>query len=95
MVALEREFYGCNISVPWSKLDSILEYRTALKRIFSDRLDCNGSYHWLEEAVYPIDFEPEAIEELIEADDEFWEQYRANKWRYPECYLLVLAANSD
>ena len=95
MVMLEKEFFGSQLYVGSSPLQGIIDYRNALKSIFSCRLDCDRSYGWLEEAAYPIDFSKEAIEELIEADDDFIREYEARKWCYPLCHLLVLTANSD
>lgn len=95
MVTLEKNFFGSQISTSRGPLEDVIGYRDALKSIFSDKIDCNGSFRWLEEAIYPIDFTAEAIEALIDADKEFRQRYDKLEWCYPHCDLLVLTANSD
>ena len=80
----------------WSAphLSTILEYRKQLSEIQFPRwkfdLDCNRSYHWFREAVYPMDCFTGALsavcEDKIPDDFDYWcEGFKPPTW---SCFIL-------
>jgi hypothetical protein len=45
-------------------LDDVMAYEAVLKALVHPNLSCNNCYQYLEEAIYPVDFTPEAMAAL-------------------------------
>jgi len=99
MAELEKKWLDSNAGLFGNSLDSILEYRADLKRLFG--ADCNGCHEGFEEAIYPVDIEflpklaadawPKDLDELIEWESG-WQRTIGCVGRWN---LWILAQNSD
>lgn len=104
MIRLEAEWYASNVG--WfhgPTLTVAREYRDSLKKFLGEAFDCDHSYRYFNEAIYPIDCSREllsriSIDDLPESFGDFFED---KEWPFTRlggferAELYVLGANSD
>ncbi len=104
MVRLEAEWFESNIG--WNDypiLTAALAYRDSLRQIFGEGFDCDQSYAWFNEAIYPIDCSRELLARICTdtLPNTFGDYFEDTGYPYymldgfDRAELYILGANSD
>jgi hypothetical protein len=64
IILLQNKWFESNVGAFGTSLDSIIEYREDIKKLFG--VDCNSSWKKFQESVYPIDCTDENIKKLTD-----------------------------
>lgn len=98
MSIISDHFFDTNLGTLWAQLNEVNEYRKLLNTLLD--VDCNNTFHDLEEGLYPIDIEglwklntdyPKDLDDFLEFKTK-WDKFLgfANRWK-----LYIIGPNSD